>query len=55
VSSKTQELLTDQIWNIGSYGHIIFGGVAWLSWVPNLIVAFYFIKRQKIKLAAQYI
>ena len=29
--------------------------VAWLSWVPNLIVAFYIIKRRKIKLAAQYI
>ena len=30
LSSKSQELLADQIWNIAFYGHIIFGGLALL-------------------------
>ncbi len=29
--SKSQELLSDTFWNIGFYGHIIFGGIALLS------------------------
>lgn len=30
LSSKSQELLSDQLWNIGFYGHIIPGGIALL-------------------------
>lgn len=30
LSSKTQELLADQLWNIGFYGHIVLGGIALL-------------------------
>jgi len=30
LSTKTQELLTNHIWNIGFYGHIVLGGVALL-------------------------
>jgi len=30
LSTKTQALLSDQIWNIGFYGHIILGGIALL-------------------------
>lgn len=30
LSSKTQELLVDQLWNIGFYGHIVLGGIALL-------------------------
>ena len=30
LSSKTQELLANQIWNIGFYGHIVLGGLALL-------------------------
>jgi len=30
LSSKTKELLDDQVWNIAFYGHIIFGGIALL-------------------------
>ncbi|MFA0964999.1 DUF2306 domain-containing protein [Roseivirga sp. BDSF3-8] len=34
LSSKSQELLADQVWNAGFYGHIVFGGVALLiGWV----------------------
>ena len=28
LSSKSQELLNDQLWNIGFYGHITLGGIA---------------------------
>lgn len=31
LGSKTTELLADPLWNIGFYGHIIFGGLALLS------------------------
>lgn len=31
LNSKTAELLTNQIWNIGFYGHIVFGGLALMS------------------------
>ena len=30
LSSKTQALLSDQLWNIGFYGHILLGGLALL-------------------------
>jgi len=30
LSHKTQALLTDQLWNIGFYGHIVLGGLALL-------------------------
>jgi len=30
LSTKRQELLNDQLWNIGFYGHIILGGIALL-------------------------
>lgn len=30
LSTKTQALLSDQIWNVGFYGHIVFGGIALL-------------------------
>lgn len=30
LSSKSQELLNDQLWNTGFYGHIVFGGIALL-------------------------
>ncbi|UJH66623.1 DUF2306 domain-containing protein [Allomuricauda sp. SCSIO 65647] len=29
--SKSKELLSDDLWNIGFYGHIIFGGIALLT------------------------
>ncbi|OEJ99912.1 DUF2306 domain-containing protein [Roseivirga misakiensis] len=47
LSSKTQELLTNQFWNIGFYGHIILGGIAlligWTQFSPKL-------RRKRIKL-----
>ena len=34
LSSKSQELLNDQLWNIAFYGHIVLGGVALLiGWI----------------------
>jgi len=30
LSTKSQEVLTDQLWNIGFYGHIVLGGLALL-------------------------
>ncbi len=34
LSTKTQELLLDNLWNINFYGHIVFGGVALLiGWI----------------------
>ena len=30
LSSKSQELLVDHIWNVAFYGHIVFGGIALL-------------------------
>lgn len=30
LSSKTKEVLADQLWNIGFYGHIVLGGIALL-------------------------
>ena len=34
LSSKSQELLSDQIWNIAFYGHIVLGGIALLiGWI----------------------
>lgn len=40
LSSKSQELLTDQLWNITFYGHIVLGGIAlligWLQFSAKL-------------------
>ncbi len=40
LNSKTEVLLNDAIWNIGFYGHIIFGGIAlmigWLQFSKKL-------------------
>src|SRR5690606_19806766 len=30
LSSKSQELLSNQMWNLGFYGHIVLGGIALL-------------------------
>ncbi|WP_462251731.1 DUF2306 domain-containing protein [Ekhidna sp.] len=47
LSSKTEELLTNQIWNVGFYGHIILGGIAlligWTQFSAKL-------RRKRIKL-----
>ena len=47
LSSKSTELLSDNLWNIGFYGHIILGGLAlligWLQFSHKL-------RRKKIKL-----
>lgn len=47
LSSKSTELLSDNLWNIGFYGHIIFGGLAlligWLQFSQKL-------RRKNIKL-----
>jgi len=47
LSSKTQDLLSNQIWNVGFYGHIILGGVAlligWTQFSAKL-------RRERIKL-----
>ncbi|WP_299365539.1 DUF2306 domain-containing protein [Winogradskyella sp.] len=40
LSTKTKVLLTSTLWNIGFYGHIIFGGIAlligWMQFNPKL-------------------
>ncbi|MFC4219872.1 DUF2306 domain-containing protein [Flagellimonas marina] len=47
LSSKTQELLADQLWNIGFYGHIVLGGIAlligWMQFSSKL-------RRKRIRL-----
>lgn len=47
LASKTQELLTNQIWNVGFYGHIVLGGIAlligWTQFSAKL-------RRKRIKL-----
>jgi len=47
LSSKSNELLSDNLWNVGFYGHIIFGGLAlligWLQFSHKL-------RRKNIKL-----
>src|SRR5690606_28905393 len=40
LSSKSQELLSHQMWNFGFYGHIVLGGIAlligWTQFSSNL-------------------
>lgn len=40
LSTKTQVLLSNQIWNFGFYGHIIFGGIALLVGWTQFIKTF---------------
>lgn len=40
LSSKTQDLLSNQVWNVSFYGHIVLGGIAlligWIQFSPKL-------------------